>query len=287
MLVLLVLVTLGGCSTNGDRYRPTYYTVQQGDTLYSIAWSLGIDYHKLAEWNGISSNYRIHPGQKLRILPPETPQARVEKKTGRSYHRVKKGDTLYSIARNNKVSVQRLRKWNRLGRSARIYPGQKIWLGPAGAAAPTEQAQKPRSRRPAPSVARPSSNSASPRRGSVKWSWPVTGNILVRYDRDAGRKGINIDGKKGTPIRAAASGTIVYQGSGLRGYGRLIIVKHNNDFLSAYAHCDSFTLKEGSKVERGTMIARMGATGTSRTQLHFEIRYRGNPVNPVGYLPKR
>lgn len=289
--LVLVASLLGGCSSTGDRYLPEYYTVQPGDTLYSIAWSVGVDYHKLAEWNDISSDYTIHPGQKLRILPPgdKGSQQPTSKKAGaeRRYHQVRKGDTLYSIARNNRVSVSQLRKWNGLSRNSRIYPGQKIWLagkGP-GASASRTAVTKPASRNT--SIARAASNSAKPKRGSIRWSWPVKGAILTSYDQKSGRKGINIAGNRGQPIRAAAAGTIVYQGSGLRGYGRLIIVKHNNDFLSAYAHCDSFTLREGSKVGRGTVIAKMGATGTSRNQLHFEIRYRGNPVNPVGYLPSQ
>jgi lipoprotein NlpD len=102
-----------------------------------------------------------------------------------------------------------------------------------------------------------------------------------------GAKGVDIGGKPGQSVTAAAPGTVVYQGSGLRGYGQLIIVKHNTDFLSAYAHCDKIVVREGNVIKRGQKIAEMGSTGTDRVKLHFEIRYRGTPVDPLDYLPKR
>jgi lipoprotein NlpD len=294
-LLLILSNLLSGCTLSGIGGSATYYTVQPGDTVYSIAWSAGVDYHKLAEWNGISSSYTIRPGQRLRIRPPAVRDSRRSLRSSgsggketseRRYHLVRKGDTLYRIALTNHVSVKQLIAWNGLGSRARIYPGQKLWLAPGDSSA--RQTSRTRARnnkgRRVP-VTHASSNSATPARRAIRWAWPVQGKIITSYDKRSGRKGIDIAGSAGTPIRAAAAGTIVYQGSGLRGYGRLIIVKHNNDFLSAYAHCDSFLLKEGSKVKRGTEIARMGATGTNRNQLHFEIRYQGNPVNPMGYLP--
>lgn len=294
-LFLALSSLLAGCTLSGIGSSATYYTVQPGDTVYSIAWSAGVDYHKLAEWNGISSSYTIRPGQRLRIRPPAARDSRRElgpsgsdRRSGeRRFHQVRKGDTLYRIAVNNNVSVKQLVAWNGLGARSNIYPGQKLWIEPGGdsSATPSHPHARPGNTRRVP-VTRASSNSATPARGAVRWAWPVQGKILASYDQQSGRKGIDIAGSAGTPIRAAASGTIVYQGSGLRGYGRLIIVKHNNDFLSAYAHCDSFLLKEGSRVKRGMEIAKMGATGTNRNQLHFEIRYQGNPVNPLGYLPR-
>jgi len=286
----LIGILLAGCSSTGGRYSAEYYTVQPGDTVYSIAWSAGVDYHDLAAWNGISSSYTIHPGQKLRIVPPGSGDSRRSATVdGGSVpggvYRVRKGDTLYSIARRNRVTVSQLRQWNGLRHNSRIYPGQKLRLGESGPTGGSAATSKPRPGRHT-AVARAAGNSEAPKRSAIKWSWPVRGELLSGYDQKAGRKGINIGGKKGEPIRAAAGGTIVYQGSGLRGYGRLIIVKHNNDFLSAYAHCDSFELKEGSTVRRGAVIAKMGSTGIRQNQLHFEIRYRGNPVNPIGYLPR-
>jgi len=293
-LFLILSSLLSGCTLTGIGSSATYYTVQPGDTVYSIAWSAGVDYHQLAEWNEISSSYTIRPGQRLRVRPPAVRDSRrmagtstaVGGSAERRYHKVKKGDTLYRIALTNHIQVKQLLAWNHLGVRSNIYPGQKLWVEPdSGSSDPpvTSRARDSKGRRVP--VTRASSNSATPARGAIRWAWPVQGKILASYDKSSGRKGIDIAGTAGTPIRAAAPGTIVYQGSGLRGYGRLIIVKHNNDFLSAYAHCDSFLLKEGSRVKRGMEIARMGATGTNRNQLHFEIRYKGNPVNPLGYLP--
>ena len=289
---MLVITVLFGCGTMG--FSNTYYVVQPGDTVYSIAWSAGVDYHELARWNGIPSSYTIRPGQRLRIRPPDGGDIRrsdsdesEQVQAARASHRVRKGETLYRIAKNNRVSVAQIRRWNQLNKSSRIYPGQKLWVS---AGSPSQPKGKDSTRSASPkrnstSVTRSASNSAAPKRSAIRWMWPVRGKIIGSYDQKAGRKGIDIAGSAGTAIAAAANGTIVYQGSGLSGYGRLIIVKHNNDFLSAYAHCDSFMLKEGSKVKRGTVIAKMGSSGTSRDQLHFEIRYRGNPVNPLGYLP--
>lgn len=122
----------------------------------------------------------------------------------------------------------------------------------------------------------------------VIWSWPVKGRLISGYDKKStGKKGINIAGKPGDPVRSAAAGKVVYSGSGLSGYGRLIIIKHNKDFLSAYAHNRKLIAREGQWVEKGEIIARMGRSGTDRTQLHFEIRKKGRPVNPLRYLPKR
>jgi len=122
----------------------------------------------------------------------------------------------------------------------------------------------------------------------VIWSWPVNGRLLSGYDgKSAGKKGINLAGNSGDPVRAAAAGKVVYSGSGLSGYGRLIIIKHNKDFLSAYAHNRKLIAAEGQWVSKGEVIARMGRSGTDRTQLHFEIRRKGRPVNPLRYLPKR
>lgn len=293
--LLILSSLLSGCSLSLIGESATYYTVRPGDTVYSIAWSAGVDYHKLAEWNGISSSYTIRPGQRLRIRPPAVRDSRrtpgsfgssQRKSAERRYHLVKKGDTLYRIALTNHVSVKQLIAWNGLGTRARIYPGQKLWIAPGDSGSGKTSRTRTRNGkgRRVP-VTHASSNSAAPARRAIRWAWPVHGKIVASYDKKSGRKGIDIAGSKGDPIRSAAAGTIVYQGSGLRGYGRLIIVKHNNDFLSAYAHCDSFLLKEGSRVKRGTEIAKMGATGTDRNQLHFEIRYQGNPVNPLGYLP--
>jgi lipoprotein NlpD len=122
--------------------------------------------------------------------------------------------------------------------------------------------------------------------GSGSWSWPADGQVLNRYT-ESDSKGVDIAGTRNAPVRAAANGRVVYQGSGLRGYGQLIIIKHNDEFLSAYAHNDRIHVKEGDAVKRGQKIADMGSTGTDRVKLHFEIRRQGVPVDPLKYLPSR
>lgn len=117
--------------------------------------------------------------------------------------------------------------------------------------------------------------------------WPAQGALLERFSANGPNKGIDIGGKTGQPILAAEAGQVVYQGSGLRGYGQLIIIKHDDDFLSAYAHCDKIYVKEGNVIKRGQKIADMGSSGTDRARLHFEVRYRGAPVDPLDYLPKK
>jgi lipoprotein NlpD len=122
----------------------------------------------------------------------------------------------------------------------------------------------------------------------VRWQWPATGPILRRFDGDtSGKKGVLIGGAEDSPVRAAANGWVVYAGSGLVGYGRLIILKHNDIYLSAYGHNRNLLVKEGDEVRTGQVIAHMGSTGTNRTQLHFEIRRNGKPVDPLRYLPRR
>jgi lipoprotein NlpD len=121
----------------------------------------------------------------------------------------------------------------------------------------------------------------------LAWLWPTQGKLLERYSANGPNKGIDIGGRRGQAIVAAAPGQVVYQGGGLRGYGQLIIVKHNADFLSAYAHCDKIYVKEGNVIKRGQKIADMGNSGADQTKLHFEIRYRGAPVDPQDYLPKK
>ena len=225
-------------------------------------------------------------------------------------HRVRHGDSLYSIAFLYGYSVDELVAWNHLHKPYTIFKGQTLRLSP-----PPVKAKKspPRPSRPAPRASQPKPyhpparpKAVPPAKGRVRaepsvttralpatskrvlWSWPVSGRLVSKYNaKSAGKKGINIAGKTGDPVRAAAAGKIVYSGSGLSGYGRLIIIKHNKDFLSAYAHNRKLIAREGQWVRKGGIIAQMGRSGTDRTQLHFEIRKKGRPVDPLRYLPKR
>lgn len=231
---------------------------------------------------------------------------------GPSY-RVAKGDTMYGIAFRNGLDFRDLARWNNISPPYTIYLGQMLRLGPGASAVA--------SRSPATTIARPSASpppvpasttktpaptgpaaaasagsvtSAPPlsaqhpplvNRGPVSFNWPLEGPLLSRYaSGDPARAGIDIGGKAGTQVRAAADGEVVYSGNGLVLYGELIIIKHTNSLLSAYARNGRRLVEEGSRVKAGQPIAEIGA---SRQQLHFEIRRDGKPVNPLEYLPKR
>ena len=201
---------------------------------------------------------------------------------------VQQGDTLYSISRRSGASVDDLVRWNGLKPPYTIYPGQRLALGQAGArstaatkAAPARTVTPAKPAATAPAVAAPASS-------GFAWRWPAQGVLLATYVAgDNTRQGIDIGGSSGQPVVAAGDGVVVYSGAGLVGYGELIIVKHNEQWLSAYGHNRVRLVAEGQKVKAGQQIAEMGRSGTDREKLHFEIRYNGKPVDPLLYLPKR
>lgn len=215
----------------------------------------------------------------------------VSDKSQSIYHTAVPGDTLYSIAWRYDVDFVALAKANKLASPYLIRAGQRIYLNAKAAnndALVSTQnkinvvKQKQSS---APSPIAPSVINPSQLPSNFKWSWPSTGPIISRF---AGlNKGIDISGKLGQPVTASATGTVVYAGSGLLGYGQLIIVKHNDQYLSAYAHNSELLVKENDRVLAGQKIAEMGATGTDRIKLHFEIRKEGKPVDPLRYLPAK
>ena len=206
------------------------------------------------------------------------------------------GDTLYSIAWDAGHDYKDVARWNAIAPPYLLQPGQRLRLTPPVAvaptartpatsakAAPTVRSKKSKKRPPRPLTApppRPASANFGP------WVWPVRGKLIHSFGAKTGRNGIDIAGTPGQAIYAAADGRVVYSGSGLRGYGELIILKHNDDFLSAYAHNDKIFVKEGDVIKRGQKIAAMGSSGADRTKLHFEIRRGGVPVDPTQYLPK-
>jgi len=270
---LLALVgCVGRTSRDVEWATPQTYTVQRGDTLYSIAFDAGQDYREVARWNGIRPPYVIKPGQQLTLTGPDA--SRSDQWT------VKRGDSLYKISRQSGVSVSELARLNGLRSPYTLVPGQRLQLGEGKSSNTTAT---PRSSTP---VARRNTPAPPAAKTNIRWHWPARGEVIASFDsRDSG-KGINIAGKRGDAVLAAAPGTVVYEGSGLRGYGRLIIIKHDSDFLSAYAHCDRTYVQEGNVIKSAQKIADMGSTGTKRVMLHFEIRYRGVPVDPLKYLPK-
>jgi len=203
----------------------------------------------------------------------------------RLVHIVSRGDTLYSIAWGAGLDYRAVARWNGIEPPYVITPGQKIRLRPRRGQAPAPAVTA--STRPAqPAAGRVESRPEPVPAGREGWMWPVKGPILRKFSTSSANPGIDIGGRAGQTVRSAADGRIVYSGDGLRGYGKLIIVKHNEMFLSAYAHNRKLLVREGDRVTRGQAIAEMGATGTDRVKLHFEIRKRGNAVDPLNYLPR-
>jgi len=262
--------------------------VVPGDTLYSIAWETGRDYRDLASWNGIGNDYLIKPGQKITLGPPgdtPRPDSGRNPETASGQYKVVKGDTVYSIARHHGLSVTRLTGLNKLHKPYRIYPGQTLDVTGSMTDVSSHQARAPKPKSAESRQSSPETVRSKPYRG--RWSWPTAGTVIGRYSGKAQRKGIEIAGKKAQAIVSAAPGTVVYRGSGLRGYGNLIIVKHDDDYLSAYAHCENIYVKEGDVIQSRQKIAGMGDSGTNRVKLHFEIRYKGKSVDPLKFLPRR
>lgn len=219
-------------------------------------------------------------------------------------HRVQRGETLYQIAFRYGWDWKELARANNMREPYTIYPGQEISLRPPGrgqsrpptvssprppavvVATPTPSRTPTTTARPAPAPAKPAAAPRLPAKVGG-WSWPAKGALISRFQSNGSlNKGIDIAGEQGQPVRAAANGAVVYAGRGLLGYGDMIIVKHDENYLSAYAHNSRLLVKEGDQVKSGQTIAEMGSTGTDRVKLHFEIRRKGQPVDPLSYLPK-
>jgi lipoprotein NlpD len=204
---------------------------------------------------------------------------------------VQRGQTLYRIATNNGISPLDLAMWNGVAAPYTIYPGQRLRLYPSRSRAPLPNPSRPVSSSPQrTAAARPPADApvVAPVSSPVPWRWPTEGQLIGRYvSGDPVKQGIDIAGASGQSVRAAGDGVVVYSGSGLVGYGELIIVKHNDQWLSAYGHNRSRLVNEGQIVKAGQQIAEMGRSGAARDMLHFEIRYNGKPVNPLAYLPNR
>ena len=201
--------------------------------------------------------------------------------TPREQHIVRTGETLFTIGWRYGEDARDLARWNKLGSGSLIYPGQAIRLTPPPGErrASSQAASKSTTPRPLPPI---------PTQPAPPWNWPATGKVTVEFgDRPGTGTGILIDGSTGQPVNAAATGTVVYSGSGLIGYGELIIVKHNDTYLSAYGHNASLLVREGQAIKKGQKIATMGEGPGGKPRLHFEIRRNGKPVNPRQYLPAR
>lgn len=213
-------------------------------------------------------------------LPAATRVPAPRARTPVDYYHVRRGDTLYSIAWQHGLSVDQLAGMNAIRKPYTIYKGQRLRVRPGSTPPPVRSAPATRTAAAKPAPKLPA---------VVKhWVWPTQGRVSNGYrPSGTGKKGIDISGKKGQPVKAAAAGKVVYSGSGLVGYGRIIIIKHNETLLSAYGHNSKLLVSEGEYVKAGQVIANMGSSGTDRTRLYFEIRKNGKPVNPLRYLPNR
>lgn len=221
-----------------------------------------------------------------RVHPAISRQPRKPPKPGAKSYRVQRGDTLYAIAWRSDHDFRELARWNGIRKPYTIYVGQKLRLQPPTRPVKPIAKSKPPAVPKTARVAKPVKPKTSPRK--LGWRWPAAGRILATFHAgDPLRKGIKIGGKTGSDIRAAESGKVVYSGSGLIGYGRLIIVKHNDKYLSAYGHNRKLLVREGEQVAKGQKIAELGTANDGQAMLHFEIRRDGKPVNPVGLLPRR
>ncbi len=238
--------------------KSSQHTVNKGETLYSIAWRANSDVRTIAQLNNISSPYRIYPGQKLFLVKQS-----VKKTTQASGAKVLHKYSTKSSTSNKKGSAK-----NTLASTKKLAYGENVSAGKSyqNSSLPSEHFSQKINR----------------------WQWPVKGKVVEVFSNSAqGNKGIDITGRRGTKIKSSAKGKVVYAGNALRGYGKLIIIKHNDDYLSAYAHNDRILVKEQQQINRGDVIATMGDTDANKVMLHFEIRFRGKSVNPLKYLPKR
>ncbi|MDT8282273.1 MAG: peptidoglycan DD-metalloendopeptidase family protein [Gammaproteobacteria bacterium] len=303
MLIALALATglLTSCSGNSKYWDPNDYTVKSGDTLYSIAWRYELDIEDFAAWNNLGSSTFIKAGQRLHTRKPAnfddtrsiaySPEASSEQSSADRYVnnqravRAKEGDTLYGLSRRYGVDMKYLAQLNQLKKPYVIQPGQTIFLQPLNTTRPTTTATRSvKKHTPKPVTKTRSSSNSWPT--TVRWQRPANGRVVKQFSsRRNDAKGIDIAGKEGSAILAAADGTVVYSGNGLISYGNLIIIKHNKIFLSAYAYNRKLLVKEGDEVKAGRQIAEMGHKDKTGSRLHFEIRKNGKPVDPLKYLP--
>jgi lipoprotein NlpD len=298
--LLWIAALLAGCATNEQRapvyeraeaekksaalekklqrqndWRPEVYVVQKGDTLFSIAFNYGFDYHELAELNGIRDPSVISIGQEIHLFAshPKTDGTDSPIKAQPMEILLKEQPKLVKYAYSEAAMAQI----------------DKVQEPNASAATPiVKEAVATRPSDPAPDHSTDTStneSAAESEEPALEWIMPAQGKVIGKFSESANRKGIDIAGKLGQPVLASASGKVVYSGSGLRGYGKLIIIKHNKTYLSAYAHNDKILVKEGQSVTRGQKIAEMGKTDTDQVKLHFEVRRLGQPVDPAKYLP--
>jgi len=238
--------------------KPGYYAVRPGDTIRRIGTETNQNWRDIVRWNNLENPDLIEVGQVLRVIPPVAATAAT-------------GAPTPATGTTDATGVA-------------TRPVAQTTVAPATGAVPVPAPAAPK---PAPPpVASPSGPASSAGDEDVGWIWPAQGSLIAGFD-ESKNKGLDISGKAGDSVLAAADGRVVYAGAGLRGYGNLIILKHNNTYLTAYAHNRALLVKEDQSVQKGQKIAEMGNSDADRVKLHFEIRRQGKPVDPARYLPTR
>jgi lipoprotein NlpD len=270
--------------------RPGFHTVKKGETLYSIALDSGQDYKDVAAWNNLDNPNLIRIGQQLRVSPPDNGAVAVAKPVISSapveIRPAAPGSSgAGSSISTNTETLKREPKGGKLAWSddalAKARQGD-VTAKPAEA----KPEAKPAEVKPAEKPAEKAPERPPLAGDDVEWIWPANGKLLAQY-AEGGSKGVDIAGKAGDPVLAAASGVVSYAGTGLRSYGNLVVLRHNATYLSVYAHNSKLLVKEKDTVAKGQKIAEMGSTDAESPRLHFEIRREGKPADPQKFLPVR
>lgn len=270
-------------------YKGNTYKVNKGDTMFLIAYLTGMDVKDLASMNNMKEPYSLSVGQTLKIsnCSTKTITTTVPVKTTAS--------AAPAAPAEPEVTYTPGANGTQIGSDGTVIGPIKSGVATGGASTPAFTNNTPSTPVTTTTTQVETTNNTpvnanvvAPVASNVAWQWPTQGNVIQGFSNtDGGNKGIDISGSRGQAVKAAASGRVVYAGNALRGYGNLIIIKHNDDFLSAYAHNDKILVSDQQEVKAGQEIAKMGSTGTNAVKLHFEIRYKGKSVDPVRYLPRR
>jgi len=269
-------------------YKGNTYKVNKGDTMFLIAYLTGMDVKDLASMNNMKEPYSLSVGQTLKIsnCSTKTVTTTVPVKTT--------APAAPAAPAEPEVTYTPGANGTQIGSDGTVIGPIKSGVATGGASTPAFTNNTPSTPVTMTTQVETTNNTpvnanvVAPVASNVAWQWPTQGNVIQGFSNtDGGNKGIDISGSRGQAVKAAASGRVVYAGNALRGYGNLIIIKHNDDFLSAYAHNDKILVSDQQEVKAGQEIAKMGSTGTNAVKLHFEIRYKGKSVDPVRYLPRR
>lgn len=262
---------------DGD-WRPEYHVVKKGDTLYSVALDYGQDYRELAAWNSLEDPGVIKIDQRLRLFPPEGMR---EAPVQASLPSVEATPAAVAVPVKTEPKGRKLPYSEQALAQLRI-PAPKLAVATLPAASVVPAPKPPAAKPPVAAAAKDQTAD-----GKMTWEWPADGKLSYGFGQGSIQKGLGIEGKMGEAVMAGAPGKVVYSGSGLRGYGKLVIIKHNASYLSVYAHNSQILVKEGQSVAKGQKIAEMGDSDSNRVGLHFEIRRLGKPIDPLQYLPER